>query len=240
MGMGRKETGVPFLKGPFSLCTPMSVLQPRDSPCFVLHPHLNSPRLSSYLLCYCCLVTKLCICSPMNCSMPGFPVLHYLPDFALTHVHWVGDAIQPSHPLLSPSPLASNLSQHEGLFQWVSSSHQWPQYWSFSFSISPSNEYSGLISFRIDLFDFLAVQGTLKSLLQHHNSKASLKSGNKVHSEFTSPRNLIYVQKMFLYQALYLFACLPCAEGHAKSGEGNRGVSPALQALSTRGRNELQ
>ena len=77
-------------------------------------------------------------------------------------VHWVGDAIQPSHSLLFPSPPAFNLSQHQGLFQWVSSSYHWPKYWSFSFSIGPPNEYSGLISFRIDWFDLLAVQGTLK------------------------------------------------------------------------------
>ena len=109
-------------------------------------------------------------CDPMDCSTPGFPVHHQLPELAQNHVHRVGDAIQPRHPLLSPSPPAFNLSQHQGLFQWVSSSHQ---YWSFSFSISPSNEYSGLISFRIDWFD-LAVQGTLKSLLQHHGSKASV------------------------------------------------------------------
>ena len=85
---------------------------------------------------------------------------------------WVGDAIQSSHPLLSPSPPALNLSQHQGLFKWVSCSHQVAKYWSFSFSISPSNEYSELISFRINWFDLLAVQGTLKSLLQHHNLKA--------------------------------------------------------------------
>ena len=199
MGIGRKETGVPFLKGPFCLRTPMLVLQPRDSPCSVLHPHLNSPRLSSHLLCCYCWVTKFCLWNPMDCIIPGFPVLHYLPGFALTRVHWVGDAIQPSHPLLSPSPPAPNLSQHEGLFQWVSSSHQWPKYWSFSFSIRPSNEYSGVISFRINWFDFLAVQGTLKSLLQHHNS---LKSCKKVHSKFTTPRKLIYVQKMFLSKGL--------------------------------------
>ena len=90
----------------------------------------------------------------------------------LKHVHWVGDAIQPSHPLLSSSPPAFNLSQLQGLFQW---GHiRWPKYWSFSFSISPSNEYSGLISFRMDWLDLLAVQGTLKSLLQHHSSKASI------------------------------------------------------------------
>ena len=90
-----------------------------------------------------------------------------------THVHWVGDAIQPSHPLSSTSP-AFNLFQHQGVFQWVSSLHQVPKYWSFNFSISPSNEYSGLISFRIDRFDLLAVQGTLTSLLQPHSSKASI------------------------------------------------------------------
>ena len=91
---------------------------------------------------------------------------------AQTPVHQVSDAIQPSRPLSSPSPPAFNLSQHQGLFQWVSSLHQVSKYWSFS--ISPSNEYSGLISFRIDWFDFLAVQGTLKSLLQHHSSKVSI------------------------------------------------------------------
>ena len=89
------------------------------------------------------------------------------------YVHWVSDAIQPSHPLSSPSP-AFNLSQHQGLFQWVSSSHQGPKYWSFSFSISPSNEYSGLLFLRIDWFDLLAVHGTCKSFLQHHSSKASI------------------------------------------------------------------
>ena len=96
--------------------------------------------------------------------MPGFPVLHSLPESAQTHVHWVGDAIQPSHPLSSPSPPALNLSQHQGLFQWVGSSHEVAKvYWSFSFKFSPSNEYSGLIAFRTDWFDLLAVQGPLKS-----------------------------------------------------------------------------
>ena len=101
--------------------------------------------------------------------------LHYLPEFAQTRVHWVSDAIQPSHPLSSPSPPAFNLSQHQGLFKWVSSLHQVAKkYWSFSFNISPSNEYSGLISFRMDWLDLLAVQGTLKSSFQHHSSKASI------------------------------------------------------------------
>ena len=108
----------------------------------------------------------------MDCSTPGFPVHHQLPELAQTHVHEVSDAIQPSHPLSSSSPPAFNISQHKGLFKWVSSS--WPKYWSFSFNISPSNEYSGLISFRMDWFNLLAVQGTLKSLLQHYSSKASI------------------------------------------------------------------
>ena len=110
----------------------------------------------------------------MDCSTPGFLVHHQLLEFAQTHVYWVSDAIQPFHPLSSPSLPVLNLSQHQCLFQWVSSSQRWPKYWSFSFSISPSNEYSGFISFRIDWFDLLAVQGTLKSLLQHHSSKASI------------------------------------------------------------------
>ena len=90
-------------------------------------------------------------------------------EFTQSHAPWVGDAIQPSHPLLSHSPPAFNLSQHQSLFKWVR-----PKYWSFSFSISPSNEYSGLIAFRIDWLDLFAVQGNLKSLLQHHSSKASI------------------------------------------------------------------
>ena len=110
----------------------------------------------------------------MNRSKPGLPVHHQLPEFTQTHVHRVRDAIQPSHPLSSPSPPALNLSQHQGLFQWVSSSYQVAKVWSFSFSVSPSNEYSGPISFRIVWLDLLAVQGTLKSLLQHHSSKASV------------------------------------------------------------------
>ena len=111
---------------------------------------------------------------PMNRSVPGLPVNHQLPKFTQTHVHLVGDAIQPSHPLSSPSPPAPNLSQHQGLFQWVNSLHEVAKYWSFSFSISPPNEYPGLISFRMDWLELLAVQGTLKSLLQHHSSKASI------------------------------------------------------------------
>ena len=116
----------------------------------------------------------LTLCDPMNCSMPGFPVHHHLPELFQNHVHCICNAIQPSHPLLSPSSPAFNLSQHQSLFQCVSSLHQVAKFWSFSFSVIPSNEYSGLISFRIDWLDLLAVQGTLKSLLQHHSSKASV------------------------------------------------------------------
>ena len=114
------------------------------------------------------------LCDPMNRSTPGLPVHHQLPESTQTHVHRVSDAIQPSHRLSSPSPPALNLSQHQGLFQWVSRSHQVAEVWSFSFNISPSNEHPGLTSFRMDWLDLLGVQGTLKSLLQHHNSKASI------------------------------------------------------------------
>ena len=105
------------------------------------------------------------LCDPMDYSMPGFPVLHSLPELAQTRVHWVGDAIQTSHPLSSPYPLAFDLASIR-FFSNESGLHiRWPEYWSFSFSISPYHEYSGLISFRIDWFDLLVVQGTLKSLL---------------------------------------------------------------------------
>ena len=97
---------------------------------------------------------------------------HQLLELTQIHVHWASDAIQPSCPLSSPSPPALNFSQHQGLFQWVG--YEWPKYWSFSFNNSPSNEHPGLISFRMDWLDLLAVQGTLKSLLQHHSSKASI------------------------------------------------------------------
>ena len=128
------------------------------------------------------------LCDPMNHSTPGLPVHHQLLEFTQTRVHRVGDAIQPSHSLSSLSPPAFGDSPDLQGFWWgmvvfpsirVFSNEsvlciRWPKYWSFSFSISPSNEYSGLISFRIDGFDLLAVRGTLKSLLQHHSSKASI------------------------------------------------------------------
>ena len=142
----------------------------------------------------------LTLCDPISCCTPGLPVHHQLPEFTQTHVHWVGDAIQPSHPLLSLSPLAFNLSRHQGLSDESVLCIRLPKYQSFSFNIRPSNDYSGLmdreawraavhgvaksqtwpsnwtelISFRMDWLDLLAVQRTLKSLLQHHSSKASI------------------------------------------------------------------
>ena len=106
--------------------------------------------------------------------MPGLPVHHQFPEFAQPHVHRVGDAIQPSHPLSSPSSPAFNLHSIMVFSNELTLHIRWPKYWSFSISISPSNEYSGLISFRINWFDLLGVQGTLKSLLQHHSSKVSI------------------------------------------------------------------
>ena len=110
----------------------------------------------------------------MNCSTPGLPVHHQLPELTQTHAHRVGDAIQPSHPLLSllllpPIPPSIRVFSNESTLHM-----KWPKYWSFSFSISPSSEHPGLISFRMDWLDLLAVQGTLKSLLEHHSSKASI------------------------------------------------------------------
>ena len=109
------------------------------------------------------------LCNPMECSTPGLPVHHQLPESTQTHVHRVSDAIQPSHPLSSPSPPALNLSQHQGLLKWSALHIRWPKYWGFSFDISPSNKHPGLISFTMGWLDLLAVQGTLKSFLQHHS-----------------------------------------------------------------------
>ena len=113
------------------------------------------------------------LCDPMNCNTPCLPVHHQLPESTQTHVHWVGDAIQPSHPLLSPSPPALNLSLHQGLFKWVSSSHQVAKVLEFQLQHLSFQWTPRLISFRMDWLD-LAVQGTLKSLLQHHSLKASI------------------------------------------------------------------
>ena len=124
--------------------------------------------------CCCCSVAQLCLnlCNPMNCSMPGFPVLHCLLEFSPTHIHWVDDAIQSSQPLLPLLLLPSIFPRIRVFSNEVTLCIRWPKYWSFSFSINPCNQYSGLISFRMDWLDLLAVQGTLKNLLQHDNLKA--------------------------------------------------------------------
>ena len=105
------------------------------------------------------------LCDSMDCSTPGLPVHHQLPEFPQTHVHWVGDAIQPSHPLSATSSPTFNPSQHHVFSYELVLCIRWPKYWSFSFSISPSSEYSGLISFKMDWLDLLADQGRLKNLL---------------------------------------------------------------------------
>ena len=111
----------------------------------------------------------------MDYCMPAFPVLNYLPEFAQTHVHWVGDATQPSHPLLPPFPFAFSLPSIRIFSNELTFCLKRPTYWSFSISISPSNKYSELnISFKIDWFDLLAIQGTLKRFRQHHSSNASI------------------------------------------------------------------
>ena len=154
-------------------------------------------------------VIQLCptLCDSMDCSMPSFTVHHQLLELAKIHVHQVGDAIQPSHHLSSSFLTTFNLSQHQGLFKWVSSSHWWPKYWSFNFSISPSNEYSGLSSFRMDV---LVVQGTLKSLLQHHSSKASLlwHSAFSIvqfsHPYMTTGKNIALTRQSFVGKVMIL------------------------------------
>ena len=129
---------------------------------------------SHLILCSFVAQSCLTLCDPLDCSMPGFPVLPHLLELAQTNVYRARDAIQPSHFLSSPSSPALSLS-HIRVFSNESALRiRWPKYWSFSFSISPCNEYSELISLRIDWLDLLEVQETFKSLLQHHSSKASI------------------------------------------------------------------
>ena len=116
----------------------------------------------------------------MNCSLQGLPVQHQLMESTQTHVHWVCDAIQPTHPLSSPSPPAFNIPSIRVFSSELVLHIRWPKYWSFTLSTRPSSQHSGLISFRMDWMHLLAVQGTLKSLLQHHSSKASI----LLHSNF--------------------------------------------------------
>ena len=124
----------------------------------------------------CSSVVQSCptLCDPMNCITPGFLVLHHLPEPVQIHVHWVYEAIQPSHPL-SPLILQPSIFPSTRVFSnELALCIRWPKYWNFSFSICPCNEYSGLISFRIDWFDLLTAQGTFKSLLQHYSLKSSI------------------------------------------------------------------
>ena len=125
--------------------------------------------------CYCSVTLScLTLCDPMDCSIPGLPVPHHLSEFSQVHVHCIGDAIQPSNPPKPSSPFALNHLQHQGLFNESAVHIRWPQYWSFSFNIIHSNNYSGLVSLKIDWFDVPAVQWSFRSLLQLHSSKASI------------------------------------------------------------------
>ena len=142
----------------------------------ITYTRIESKKEVIYVSVQCSSGTQSCptLCNPMDCSTPGLPVYHQLPEFTQTHVHWVDDAInclifcQPLFLLPSIFP-SIRVFSNESVLHII-----WPKYWSFSFSISPSNEHPGLISFRRDWLDLLAVQGTLKSLLQHHSSKASI------------------------------------------------------------------
>ena len=149
-----------------SLCLTDQLLSPQN-------PTRSMLLLSLFCGCYCS-VTKSCLtlCNPMDCSTPGFPVLHHHPEFTQTI-----ESVMPSNRLIlcHPPLLPPSIFPSLGVFSNELALHtRWPQYWSFSFSIHPFNEYSGLISFRIDWFDLLTVQGTLKSLLQYHSAKESI------------------------------------------------------------------
>ena len=136
---------------------------------YFIYIHWHNCETVIFLVLYCIVwsLSHVRLCDPMDCSMPGFPVLHHLPEIAQTDVCWISDAINylilycPLLLLPSVSPSITVSANKSALCI------RWPKYWSFSFSISPSNEYSGLVSFKIDWFDLLAVQGTLKSLLQY-------------------------------------------------------------------------
>ena len=146
----------------------------------------------------------------MDCSTPGFPVHHHLLELTQTHVHQVIDAIQPSRPLSSPSPPAFNLSQHQGLFKGVSSSHQVAKVLEFQLQHQSFNEYSGLISFRMYWLDLLAVQGTFKSLLQHHSSKVLILQCSAFfivqlsHPHMTTGKTIALTRKTFVNRVMSL------------------------------------
>ena len=152
----------------------------------------------------------------MDCNRPGLPVHHKLPGFTQTHVYEVGDAIQPSHPLSSRSPLTFNLSHIRVFSNDSALPIKWPIYWSFRFNISPSKEHSGLISFRMDWLDLLAVQGILESLLQYHSSKASILQCSAFfivqlsHPYMTTGKTIALTRQTFVGKVLsLLFNMLP-------------------------------
>ena len=160
--------------------------------------------------CSCSVAQYLTLCDPTDCSMPGFPVHHQLPECAQTHVYQVDDAIQPSHPL-SSLLLPPSIFPSIRIFSNESALHtRQPKYWNFSFTISPSNEHPGLISFRMDWLDLLAVQGTLKSLLQHHSSKASILWGSAFfivqlsHPYMTTEKTMVLTRWTFVGKVMSL------------------------------------
>ena len=152
----------------------------------------------------------------MNHSTPGLPVHHQLPEFMQTHVHRVGDAIQPSHSLSFPSPPAPNTSQHHGLFQWVHSLQEVAKVLEFQLQHQFSNEHPVLISFRMDWLDLLAVQGILKSLLKHHGSKASVLQCSAFftvqlsHQYMTTGKTIALTRRTFVGKVISLLFNLLC------------------------------
>ena len=170
------------------------------------------------------LLSRVQLFNPMDCSMPGLSVHHQLPELTQTHVHWVGDTIQPSHPLSLPSPAAFNLSQHQGLFKWISSSHQVANVLA-NFSINTSNEYSGLISFRMDCLGHLAVQGISQESSPTHSSKASILHGpaffivQLLHTYMTTGKTIDLARQTFVGKAMlllfsfFIFCFLICCLG---------------------------
>ena len=158
--------------GPLSLSSGSS--ESSEERCLLLFFYWSIIALQCYVQFSSVAQSCLTLCNPMNHSTPGLPVHHQLPEFTQTHVHRVGDAIQPSHPLLSPFPPAPIPPSIRVFSNESTLCMRWPEYWSFSFSIIPSKGHPGMISFRMDWLDLLAVQGTLKSLLQHHSSRASI------------------------------------------------------------------
>ena len=153
----------------------------------------------------------------MDCSMPGFPVYHQLPELAKIHGHWVGDAIQPSCLLSFPSLPAFNISQHQGLFQWVSSSHQVAKVMELQHQHQSFQEYSELVSFRMDWLDLLAIQEPLKSLLQHHSLKASILRHpaffmvQTSHPYMTTWKTIALTRRTFVSKVIYLLFNMLCS-----------------------------